>query len=151
MVIERDFMHRQVPAADGHLYPILKRYIDSVAAAATPREDQFLSAARTAVAECMRDGRCKLGGVAKKLAISPRSLQRRLEEYGTDFNALVSETRQRFAVEYLKNPGNTMTEVAFLLGYSEVSAFNRAFKRWTGTTPMQHRRKHVEGKTSAPP
>jgi AraC-like DNA-binding protein len=94
----------------------------------------------------MRDGNCKLAVVAKKLALSPRSLQRRLEEYGIDFNALVNETRRRFAVEYLKNPSNTLTEVAFLLGYSEVSAFNRAFKRWTGTTPMAHRRKSQDAR-----
>ncbi len=146
MVIERDFVQRQVPAADGYLYPILKRYIESVAAAAEPRDDQFLGSVRKAIAECMRDGNCKLETVAKKLAISARSLQRRLEEYGTDFNALVSETRHRFAVEYLKNPGNTLTEVAFLLGYSEVSAFNRAFRRWTGRTPMQHRRNTRESR-----
>jgi AraC-like DNA-binding protein len=41
----------------------------------------------------------------------------------------------------LKDSENTQTEIAFLLGYSEVSAFSRAFKRWTGTTPLDHRRK----------
>jgi AraC-like DNA-binding protein len=145
LVIAREFIARQVPAADPHLIPVLKSYLDQVLQA-LPREDEFLCAARKAVAESMRDGDCKLAAVAKRLAISPRSLQRRLEEYGIDFNAMVGETRCRFAVEYLKNPGNTLTEVAFLLGYSEVSAFNRAFKRWTGTTPMQHRRKTRESR-----
>jgi AraC-like DNA-binding protein len=96
----------------------------------------------------MRNGGCKLAVVAKMLALSPRSLQRRLEEDGVDFNALVNGTRHRFAVEYLKNPGNTLAEVAFLLGYSEVSAFNRAFKRWSGTTPMAHRRKSKEARAA---
>ena len=146
LVLERGFTERQVPAADPRLIPILKRYLDQVLHA-MPREDQFLCAARKAVAECMRDGECKLAVVAKKLALSPRSLQRRLEEYGIDFSTLVNETRRRFAIEYLKNPNNTLTEVAFLLGYSEVSAFNRAFKRWTGTTPMKHRRKTQVSRT----
>ncbi|HEY1267229.1 MAG TPA: AraC family transcriptional regulator [Candidatus Binatia bacterium] len=145
LVIGREFLERQVPAADPHLIPTLKRYLDQVLQA-MPREDEFLCSVRKAVAESMRDGGCKLAAVAKRLAISPRSLQRRLEEYGIDFNALLGETRLRFAVEYLKNPSNTLTEVAFLLGYSEVSAFNRAFKRWTGTTPMQHRRKARESR-----
>ncbi|HKA34503.1 MAG TPA: AraC family transcriptional regulator [Candidatus Binatia bacterium] len=145
MVIEHAFMDRQVPAADPHLYPVVKRYLDNIMAA-MPRESDFLCSVRKAIAECMRDGECKLAVVAKKLALSQRSLQRRLEEHGVDFNALVSGTRHRFAVEYLKNPGNTLSEVAFLLGYSEVSAFNRAFKRWTGTTPMQHRHKTRESR-----
>jgi AraC-like DNA-binding protein len=53
----------------------------------------------------------------------------------------MADTRRRFAINYFKDPGNTLTEIAFLLGYSEVSAFNRAFKRWTGQSPMVYRRK----------
>jgi AraC-like DNA-binding protein len=65
-------------------------------------------------------------GVARTLALSPRTLQRRLNAHGMEFKGLVGETRQRFAVHYLKDRGNTLAEVAFLLGYSEGSAFNRA-------------------------
>jgi AraC-like DNA-binding protein len=54
---------------------------------------------------------------------------------------LVEDTRQRFAVSYLKDRKNSLTEVAFLLGYSELSAFNRAFKRWTRSTPLDYQRK----------
>jgi AraC-like DNA-binding protein len=63
-----------------------------------------------------------------------------LKERGVDFKQLTDETRRRFAVNYLKERKNTLTEVAFLLGYSELSAFNRAFKRWTGSTPLDYRR-----------
>jgi AraC-like DNA-binding protein len=63
------------------------------------------------------------------------------ERLGLEFKALVDDTRRRFAVEYLKDSENTLTEIAFLLGYSEVSAFSRAFKRWTGITPVGYRRK----------
>jgi AraC-like DNA-binding protein len=72
--------------------------------------------------------------------MSPRTLERRLKEYGMDFKKLMDDTRRRFALNYLKDRKHTLMEIAFLLGYSEVSAFNRAFKRWTGTTPMEHRR-----------
>jgi AraC-like DNA-binding protein len=81
--------------------------------------------------------------VAKSVAISPRTLQRRLEQQGLDFKKLVRDTRHQFALEYLKDHANTLTQIAFLLGYSEVSAFNRAFKRWTGSTPLDYRRKQV--------
>jgi AraC-like DNA-binding protein len=60
-----------------------------------------------------------------------------------DFKKLVADTRRRFALSYLANNRNTLTEIAFLLGYSEVSAFNRAFKSWTGSTPLAHRDRAV--------
>ena len=71
--------------------------------------------------------------------MSPRTLQRRLEEEGVVFKSLVDDTRLRFAQGYLRHGGHTLTEIAFLLGYSEVSALNRAFKRWTGVTPSGYR------------
>ena len=81
--------------------------------------------------------------LAKLIALSPRTLQRRLEKYGLDFKKLVDDTRHQFALEYLSDRENTLTQIAFLLGYSEVSAFNRAFKRWTGFTPSDSRRKQT--------
>jgi AraC-like DNA-binding protein len=106
-----------------------------------PREDELLASIRKTIAELMKDGSPDIGRVAKRLALSPRTLQRRLKDIGLEFKALVDDTRRRFAVEYLKDSENTLTEIAFLLGYSEVSAFSRAFKRWTGITPVGYRRK----------
>ena len=140
LVIERDFIEREVPAADQQLYQIMKQYLDQVLSE-IPREDAVLSSIRKAVAESMRDGDPKLSRVAKKVAMGPRTMQRRLKEYGFDFKKLVEDTRQRFAVSYLKDRKNSLTEVAFLLGYSELSAFNRAFKRWTRFTPLNYQRK----------
>ena len=139
-VMEREFLDRQVPAADHRLYKILKRYLDGILSE-MPREDGFLTSIRKAIAETMRDGDPKLARVAKKLAESPRTLQRKLKDYGVEFKKLTEDTRRRFAQNYLRDRKHTLTEVAFLLGYSDVSAFNRAFKRWTGTTPMDYRRK----------
>ena len=140
LVIERDFIEREVPAADQQLYQIMKQYLDQVLSE-IPQEDAVLSSIRKAVAESMRDGDPKLSRVAKKVSMGPRTLQRRLKECGSDFKKLVEDTRQRFAVSYLKDRKNSLTEVAFLLGYSEVSAFNRAFKRWTHSTPLSYQRK----------
>src|SRR5207244_382276 len=113
-----------------------------------PREDSLLGSIRKAVAESMRDGDPKLARVAKKMAMGPRTIQRRLKEYGFDFKKLVEDTRQRFAVSYLKDRKNSLTEVAFLLGYSELSAFNRAFKRWTRSTPLDYQRKMLRQESS---
>ncbi len=96
---------------------------------------------RRAVGESLRDGDPKLAQVAGKLTTTPRTLQRRLREHGVDFKRVVDDTRRRFSLNYLRDPKHTLTEIAYLLGYSEVSAFNRAFKRWTGATPSSYRRK----------
>jgi AraC-like DNA-binding protein len=140
LAIEPEFVERQVPAADERLYPVLRRYLDNVLRE-MPREDGLLASARRIVGELLRDGDPTLAQMASKLEIGPRTLQRRLKEDGIDFKALVDDTRRRFSLNYLRDRKNTLTEIAYLLGYSEVSAFNRAFKRWTGATPSDYRRR----------
>jgi AraC-like DNA-binding protein len=137
-VIDREFLERQIPAADPRLYQIMRRYLEQVLEE-IPQEDGVLASVRRAVAESMREGDPTLTRVAKKMAMSPRTLQRQLKEQGMEFKQLVADTRRRFALSYLGNRSHTLTEIAFLLGYSEVSAFNRAFKRWTGSTPLAYR------------
>jgi AraC-like DNA-binding protein len=140
LVFGREFLEGQVLAADRRLYPILKQYIERILSE-IPHEDDVLTTLRATVAECMRDGNVKIARVAKKMALSPRTLQRRLREHGFEFKVFVDDTRRRFAVSYLRDRKNCLTEIAFLLGYSELSAFNRAFRRWTGTTPLDYRRR----------
>ena len=142
LVMEREFLDHTVPAADHRLYGILSRYLDDVIKR-MPQPDEFVGTIRKAIGESLRDGTPKLERVAKSLAVSPRTLQRRLEKHGLDFKKLVHDTRRQFALEYLQDSDNTLTQIAFLLGYSEVSAFNRAFKRWTGSTPLDYRRQHA--------
>jgi AraC-like DNA-binding protein len=141
-IVEREFVEREIPAADPRLYRILKRYLESVLNE-MPQEDSLLASVRKSIAESMRDGDPKLARVSKKIAMSPRTLQRQLKECGVDFKKLTDDTRRRFATHYLKDRKNTLTEIAFLLGYSDVSAFNRAFKRWTGSTPLDYRRRRI--------
>ncbi len=142
LVMEREFCAQPVPAADPNLFKILRHYLDDMLSHA-PREDELLASIRKTIAELMKDGSPDIGRVAKRLALSPRTLQRRLRDIGLEFKVLVDDTRRRFAVEYLKDSENTLTEIAFLLGYSEVSAFSRAFKRWTGATPLDYRRRSL--------
>jgi AraC-like DNA-binding protein len=140
LVFDRAFVDRQVPAADERLYPILRRYLDRMVKE-MPREDRTLTSIRQVIGDSIREGDPKLDDVARKVTMSTRTLQRRLKEQGVDFKGLVDDTRRRFSLNYLADPGHTPAEIAYLLGYSEVSAFNRAFKRWTGTTPSSYRRR----------
>jgi AraC-like DNA-binding protein len=138
-VVDLDFADRAIPAADPRLYPILTTYLDGMLAALPP-EDEFVAALRRAISEAVRRGKPSLTEVAHGMALGARTLQRRLTEAGVDFKTLADDTRRRLALRYLDDPKNTVTEIAYLLGYSETSAFNRAFRRWTGSTPLRHRR-----------
>jgi AraC-like DNA-binding protein len=142
LVIEREFVERQVPAADPQLYRILKRHAERILLE-MPRESDFVALVRKTIGDCMREGDPTLARITKRLSMGARTLERRLTEHGTVFKTLMDDTRRRFALEYLRNPKHTLTEIAFLLGYSEASAFNRAFRRWTGKTPLQYRRENA--------
>lgn len=80
-----------------------------------------------------------LATVASELAMSERSIQRGLREENTSYRELIDEVRKELALQHLSRPGTSATDVAFLLGFSEPSAFTRAFRRWTGAPPTQFR------------
>lgn len=105
-----------------------------------PEAGDLEQAVRRAVAAAAREGDISLERVASALHTSPRTLHRRLESLNLGFRALRDDTRRRLAEQHLADPGMTLAEIALLLGYSEQSAFTRAFGRWTGNTPLQARR-----------
>jgi AraC-like DNA-binding protein len=82
-----------------------------------------------------------LAAVAARLHMSERSLQRRLADEGLTFDAILDELRRELALRYLADEKVAIAEIAYLLGYSEPSAFHRAFKRWMGTTPAEARQR----------
>lgn len=78
---------------------------------------------------------------AKVLGMSGRSLQRKLSDEGVSFNQVLNETRCKLAKSYLASPHRlSLTEIAFLLGFSDTSSFSRAFNRWTGKAPSEYQR-----------
>ena len=85
----------------------------------------------------MQDGRPVIEEVARYMKISSRTLHRRLQERDLVFKELLQKTRQQLAQQYLKEERLTLSEIALLLGYSEQSAFSRAFKQWLGITPLR--------------
>jgi AraC-like DNA-binding protein len=77
--------------------------------------------------------------VATLLGMSSRSLQRRLQEHGTSYVKVLADTRRELAASYLREQQWSITEIAFLLGFEDASAFARAFRSWTGTSPSEFR------------
>ena len=116
--------------------------------AALPQADDFAQAVAQRIARRLREGEAVLAAVADDLHVSTRTLHRRLEARGQNFHALREQTRQRLACDYLADPRLTLAEIAQLLGYSEQSAFNRAFRRWQGMSPRAYQRR---GSATKPP
>ncbi|MDX1451017.1 MAG: AraC family transcriptional regulator [Oleiphilaceae bacterium] len=77
--------------------------------------------------------------IATKFQTSVRTLQRRFESWGTNYKQFVDLTRKELALHYLSSGGENLLELTFMLGFSEQSAFQRAFKRWTGKSPRKYR------------
>ena len=77
--------------------------------------------------------------LATLLHMTTRSLQRRLAELGTTYRELINQTRHELSIEYLAQRQHSISDIAYLLGFAEVSAFTRAFKRWTGQSPSAWR------------
>lgn len=87
-----------------------------------------------------------IANVSTQLGMSTRTLQHRLKQEGQTFRSLLNRIRRKIAMDVLNKDRMNLCELAFLLGYSEQSAFNHAFKRWTGRTPMQYRKNLQNGK-----
>jgi len=83
-------------------------------------------------------------GIADRLHMSRRTLHRRLTEEGVTFKELADEVRLDLSLRYLERPELGMGEISFSLGFSNLASFCRAFKRWTGRTPMEYRRTRGE-------
>ena len=95
---------------------------------------------KDSIARALSGGLPKMADVAKGLGLSVRSFHRRLAEHGASFQTLTEETRRELALGMLQNEGYSLSEIAFLTGFSEQSAFTRAFKRWMGQTPASYRK-----------
>jgi len=81
-----------------------------------------------------------LDAIAANLNVSSRSLQRKLQEEGVTYQQLTDSLRKSLALHYLESGNYPVKEVSYMLGYNELSAFNRAFRRWTGTTPASYQK-----------
>jgi AraC-like DNA-binding protein len=130
----------ETASPDDVLHAVLLRQLEAM------RRDlgesgSFSSHAEAIVARELSTGRLDIDAVAKKLAVSRRTLQRRLDEDGDSFSDLVERVRRRLAEVYLAESEVKVAEVARRLGYADPRAFHRAYKRWTAKTPSERRDK----------
>jgi AraC-like DNA-binding protein len=127
----------RMPQANPSLLPALQAQLGRRAATAQPDDlvGQIVNQIRAGFVE----GDASIEQIAANLGFSRAGLYRRLAGEGVDFSALTQNVRRELAEMYVAQPGIAFTELAPLLGYSELSAFSRAFTRWTGRSPARYR------------
>lgn len=138
-----------VPNADVSLYPVLCQHAEQLLAqrrAETGGGAGIEAQVHAAIVAGLRQGSARLASVAATLAVTPRTLQRKLADAGTSFQALLDQSRYGLARDYLREPDLSLVDIAFLLGYQEQSAFNHAFRVWAGTNPGAWRLQQLQEK-----
>ncbi len=132
------FLSLPIAKADASLCALLDRHAEELLAKFPPQHS-LIDQVRSIIAGELRGGDPALEHVADRLSLTPRTLQRKLQELGTSHNELLDQMRRQLAMRYLREREMAICEVAYLLGFSEPSSFHRAFKRWTGLTPKEFR------------
>jgi len=139
-VLSDDLYDSPVQGGDSRLFSILEAELNRLSKEAG-EEDSVLLGVQQAVAEALCRGVPSIEDIAAQLNMTRRTLQRRLSEVDQTYKGVVEKALQQLACRYLQSTDYPLVEIAFLLGYSELSAFIRAFRRWTGETPQQYRLK----------
>ncbi len=121
--------------------PELARHNDEVVVRylAQMQKQNLRARVHAALIEQLPQGEPSQEKIAEAVHMSPRNFQRKLAEEGTSYTELLNDTRRDLALSYVRDPGYSLGEITYLLGFSDASSFNRAFKRWTGQAPSAYR------------
>jgi AraC-like DNA-binding protein len=124
---------------DLFLLDVLRPICDEAAKQRVTTPGSLRALVESEAQKLLPNGRAQRDIVSRKLAMSTRTLARRLSIEGTTFEEIVDELRRSLAFQYMKTPGISLSQVAWLLGYEGATSFNHAFKRWTGGSPSAAR------------
>jgi AraC-like DNA-binding protein len=130
---------------DPHLLQILKPVCDAAAKARGTVVGSVRASVETEVQRLLPRGGVQLRTIAKALAMSERTLSRRLSAEGTSLSAVVDDVRRSLALQYVSEPGIPLGQAAWLLGYEGQTSFTHAFRRWTGKSPSAARKDSSRG------
>ena len=137
LTLKTNEVNKKLPSAN----PQLAQLSDQVMIQTLARlnKERIVPRVKSTIIDLLPSGNVNDEMVAEALNMSTRALQRKLQKKETTFKQLLTETRQELADKYIRNNQLSLTEISFMLGFSEVSSFSRAFKRWTGESPSEYR------------
>lgn len=139
ILLPRSTYETENPNPNPYLFDVLQDKADALALELKTQSVQ--EQVKRLLNKHIADGAMTMGLIAEELNMSHKTLYRRLKEENTSFQQLIEEFRKSKAHDYLNQTALPVEEVAFLLGFSEASAFHRAFKRWFGKKPSEMRQK----------
>jgi AraC-like DNA-binding protein len=131
-----------VVSADPYLNKLLISYFDEALSRRPANRSSFRSSVENTIVPLLPHGKGRAGEIAPRLGLSQRTFARRLSLEGHTFSEILEKLRSDLAERYLTDESLSISKIAWLLGYQEVSAFTHAFKRWTGKTPREARAKN---------
>jgi AraC-like DNA-binding protein len=131
-------LQREAAHAEHRLFEVLEKHLAEVITTQV-EEDDLVTKVGNTIAQSLSNGVPSIDEVAATLFMTKRTLQRRLAAEGVLYNEFADGIRRKLAIQYVENTKMPLTEVAFLLGYSHISAFSRAFRRWMGKSPIDYR------------
>lgn len=139
VIFTEDVQTMPIVSADPYLNKLLVQFCEEALAHRDHSHPSLPSDLESEIARLLPHGRATATEVARRLGMSQRTLARRLSSEGRTFTAILDELKTDLAKSYLSEENLPISEIAWLLGYQEVSAFTHAFKRWTGVTPREFR------------
>ena len=137
---DRDTLAIPLPGADADLSKFLVEHLRTTAIV-PPAAGTLEGRVRQAILRRLGNQTLAMAALAQELGMSTRTLRRRLLERRTNYHEILDRVRNELADDLLADPDHKLSEVAFLLGFSDASAFHRAYVRWTGRTPASSRRR----------
>lgn len=138
-----ELLSHALPHAEPELLALHERFASEQVARLEKKD--IVGQVERIIAELLDSGEVTLDAVAERLGIKPRTLRTRLTEAETSFNQVLADFRYRLARQLLATTDESIDEIVYLTGFSEPSTFYRAFKRWSGMTPIEYR-KTAQGK-----
>lgn len=135
--LQPDLLDRAIERSNPELRRILDRHLAEMKAGVSEALDEQIC---KVIRSSMSRQDCSIEEVASILSVAPRTLQRQLQQRGTSFSQLLERVRADAARRHLTESQLSLTQLAAILGYSELSAFSRAFRRWHGKSPQQWQR-----------
>jgi len=136
--ISKHLLERENPSADEKIFDKNLAQAKKIISKRIQRLELY-SAVRAAINECLLQRCATQENVANQLNLSVRNLQRRLKEAGTSYQVILDDSREALALSLIKNLNMPLYEISFLVGFTEPSAFYKAFRRWTGKRPGDYR------------